>query len=68
MDSTAAKFGWIGTFAAYCLCMWRFYAETFGKLHERLVDVLFKYNSRDRKGRYMATLAGTNSKFRGHHT
>jgi len=37
----------------------KFYAQTFGKLHERLVDTLFKYNSRDRKGKYKATLAGT---------
>lgn len=37
----------------------KFYAETFGRLHERLVDTLFKYNYRDRKGQYIATLAGT---------
>jgi hypothetical protein len=37
----------------------RFYAETFGKLHKGLVDTLFRYNNRDRKGRYISTLAGT---------
>lgn len=35
------------------------YAERFGRLHPRLVDTIFRYNSRDRRGRYEATLAGT---------
>jgi len=35
------------------------YVETFGRLHHNLVDTIFKYNNRARKGRYIATLAGT---------
>ena len=35
------------------------YAETFGRLHKNLVDTIFKYNNRERKGRYIATVAGT---------
>jgi len=35
------------------------YAETFGRLHTRLVDTIFRYNHRHRKGNYIATLAGT---------
>ena len=36
----------------------RCYAETFGKLNMRLVDTIFRYNRRETKGRYIATLAG----------
>ena len=35
------------------------YAQTFGKLHMGLVDTIFRYNHRHRKGSYIATLAGT---------
>jgi hypothetical protein len=35
------------------------YAEAFGHLHKNLVDTIFKYNNRARKGKYIATLAGT---------
>jgi len=35
------------------------YAETFGRLHKNLVDTIFKYNNRERKGKYIATVAGT---------
>lgn len=35
------------------------YAQRFGRLHKRLVDTIFRYNKRDNKGRYIATLAGT---------
>jgi hypothetical protein len=35
------------------------YVDTFGQLHNNLVDTIFKYNHRERKGRYVATLAGT---------
>ena len=35
------------------------YVETFGRLHNNLVDTIFKYNNRGRKGKYIATLAGT---------
>jgi hypothetical protein len=35
------------------------YAQSFGKLHTGLVDTIFRYNNRDRKGKYIATLAGT---------
>lgn len=38
----------------------RRYAETFGKLHMPLVDTIFRYNRREQKGRYIATLAGLN--------
>ncbi len=34
------------------------YAQTFGKLHKGLVDTMFKYNRRESKGLYMATLGG----------
>ena len=37
----------------------RLYAEKYGRLHTNLVDTIFRYNNRDRKGRYLATLAGT---------
>jgi len=33
------------------------YAQTFGRLHQRLVDTIFKYNNRQRKGLYLATMA-----------
>ena len=34
------------------------YVETFGRLHQPLVDTLFRYNERDQKGAYIArTLA-----------
>jgi hypothetical protein len=35
------------------------YVQTFGRLHRGLVDTIFRYNQRDRKGRYLQTLAGT---------
>jgi hypothetical protein len=35
------------------------YAQTFGRLHPKLVDTIFRYNRRDRKGRYLQSLAGT---------
>ena len=35
------------------------YALAFGRLHMALVDTIFRYNSRDRKGLYMSSLAGT---------
>jgi len=35
------------------------YATTFGKLHMGLVDTIFRYNHRFKKGEYIATLAGT---------
>ncbi|MCP4624988.1 MAG: hypothetical protein GY850_15895 [bacterium] len=35
------------------------YAETFRRLHKNLVNTIFKYNVRGRKGKYIATLAGT---------
>lgn len=37
----------------------RNYALAFGRLHEGLVDTIFKYNSRYKRGEYIATLAGT---------
>ncbi len=37
----------------------RRYAAQFGRLHPRLVDTIFRYTQRDRRGRYVATLAGT---------
>ena len=37
----------------------RLYAETFGTLHDKLVDTIFRYNNRHRRGLYIATLAGT---------
>ena len=38
------------------------YVQAFGKLHDGLVDTIFRYNDRDRKGRYIATMAGTKKK------
>ena len=35
------------------------YALTFGKLHDGLVDTIFRYNKRHKRGEYIATLAGT---------
>ncbi len=35
------------------------YAQRYGRLHQGLVDTIFRYNGRDRKGRYIASLAGT---------
>jgi hypothetical protein len=35
------------------------YVQAFGRLHLGLVDTIFRYNQRDRKGRYIQTLAGT---------
>jgi hypothetical protein len=35
------------------------YVQAFGRLHPNLVDTIFRYNHRDRKGRYIQTLAGT---------
>jgi hypothetical protein len=35
------------------------YAQRFGALHPALVDTIFRYNGRDQKGRYMASMAGT---------
>ncbi len=35
------------------------YVQAFGKLHKRLVDTIFRYNYREQKGRYIATMAGT---------
>jgi hypothetical protein len=35
------------------------YALQYGRLHRGLVDTLFRYNRRDQKGRYIASLAGT---------
>jgi len=37
----------------------RRYARTYGKLHMGLVDTIFRYNRRHKKGEYIATLAGT---------
>jgi len=37
----------------------RNYALTFGRVHERLVDTIFRYNHRHKRGEYIATLAGT---------
>jgi hypothetical protein len=41
------------------------YVETFGKLHPRLVDYIFRYNNRDKKGIYIQTLAGTKALYEG---
>lgn len=38
------------------------YVQAFGKLHNGLVDTIFKYNNRDSKGRYITTMAGTRGK------
>ena len=35
------------------------YVQTFGRLHPKLVDTIFRYNHRDHKGRYIRSLAGT---------
>ena len=35
------------------------YAKTFNRIHRGLVDTIFRYNNRFKKGRYLATLAGT---------
>jgi len=37
----------------------RRYAETYGALHMGLVDTIFRYNQRHKKGEYIASLAGT---------
>ncbi|WP_084605190.1 hypothetical protein [Desulfonatronum thioautotrophicum] len=37
----------------------RQYAEKYGHLHANLVETIFRYNNRDRKGHYLVTLAGT---------
>ena len=37
----------------------RKYALTFGRLHDGLVDTIFRYNNRHKRGQYIATLAGT---------
>jgi len=37
----------------------RRYAQRFGALHPTLVDTIFRYNRRDQRGRYVASLAGT---------
>ncbi|EFK12213.1 radical SAM domain protein [delta proteobacterium NaphS2] len=37
----------------------RRYALAYGKLHTGLVDTIFRYNNRDKKGEYIASLAGT---------
>lgn len=34
------------------------YILKFGKIHVQLVDTIFRYNRRDQKGRYIATLGG----------
>jgi len=35
------------------------YVQQFGRLHMRLVDTIFRYNYRHRRGQYIATMAGT---------
>lgn len=47
MKSMENYYRWLG----------RRYAETFGRLHEGLTDTIFRYNHRERKGRYIATMA-----------
>jgi hypothetical protein len=37
----------------------RRYAKTYGRLHMGLVDTIFRYNQRHKKGEYIASLAGT---------
>jgi hypothetical protein len=37
----------------------RRYAQQFGALHSTLVDTIFRYNRRDQRGPYVASLAGT---------
>jgi hypothetical protein len=48
MKSMEIYYRWLG----------RQYAERFGMLHKGLTDTIFRYNYRDRKGRYIASLAG----------
>jgi len=36
----------------------KLYCARFGKLHHRLVDTIFRYNNRDRKGHYIASMLG----------
>jgi len=48
MKSMENYYRWLG----------RHYAQAFGRLHRGLTDTIFRYNYRDRKGRYIATLAG----------
>ena len=43
----------------YYLWVSRMYVETFGKLHMNLVNTIFRYNNRHKKGAYIASLAGT---------
>ncbi len=33
------------------------YAQTFGRLHQGLVDTIFRYNNRERRGHYLAHMA-----------
>ncbi|MCF8128903.1 MAG: hypothetical protein K9N10_10345 [Deltaproteobacteria bacterium] len=40
----------------------RRYAETYGKLHMGLVDTIFRYNQRHKKGEYIESLAGTKTR------
>jgi hypothetical protein len=35
------------------------YAETFGRIHQGLVDTIFRYNYREKRGHYMAALSAT---------
>lgn len=49
MKSMEKYYRWVG----------RKYALEFGKLHEGLVDAIFRYNYRYRRAEYVATLAGT---------
>ncbi|MCP4689833.1 MAG: hypothetical protein GY859_17405 [Desulfobacterales bacterium] len=42
----------------------RLYAETFGKLHMGLVNAIFRYNHREKRGRYIASLAGVKNERR----
>ncbi|HDR16376.1 MAG TPA: hypothetical protein ENN79_13025 [Desulfobacteraceae bacterium] len=37
----------------------RRYAKVYGKLHMGLVDTIFRYNNRHKKGEYISSLAGT---------
>jgi hypothetical protein len=39
----------------------RRYFEYFGKLHKKLVDTIFRYNARDRKGLYIAKMLASKS-------
>ena len=49
MKSMEVYYRWVG----------RRYARTYGKLHMGLVDAIFRYNRRHKKGEYIASLAGT---------